>query len=53
MNNAAGRIFYMQTFGCKVNQYETEALREAWIKGGGVETDDPAAADVILINSCA
>ena len=53
MNNAAGRTFYMQTFGCKVNQYETEALREAWIKGGGVETDDPAAADVILINSCA
>ncbi len=53
MNNATGRSFYMQTFGCKVNQYETEALREAWIRSGGYETDDPAAADVILINSCA
>ena len=45
--------FLFLTFGCKVNQYETEALREAWCKLGGQECKDPQAADVICINSCA
>ncbi len=45
--------FFLVTFGCKVNQYETEAVREAWTGQGGVECRDPALADVILVNSCA
>ncbi len=45
--------FFCVTFGCKVNQYETEAIREAWAKAGGRETDDPSEATLILINSCA
>ena len=36
--------FYFITFGCKVNQYETQSLREAWQARGGVECDDPAQA---------
>lgn len=48
-----GRSFYLATQGCKVNQYESQALREAWIADGLVETEDPAAADIVLINSCA
>ena len=45
--------FHLLTFGCKVNQYETQSLREAWQRQGGVECDDPAGADVICVNSCA
>jgi len=45
--------FYFITFGCKVNQYETQSLREAWQARGGVECDDPAQADVVCVNSCA
>ena len=45
--------FHFVTFGCKVNQYETQALREAWTAQGGTECDSPDAADVICINSCA
>lgn len=45
--------FYCETYGCKVNQYESQALREAWQKSGGIETDSPALADFILVNSCA
>lgn len=45
--------FFLVTFGCKVNQYETEALREAWQRLGGEECDDPAQAAVICVNSCA
>ncbi len=43
----------MVTFGCKVNQYETQSLREAWQGLGGVECSNPAEADVICVNSCA
>ena len=41
------------TFGCKVNQYESQALREAWHKLGGTECLSPVEADVICVNSCA
>ena len=45
--------FFLVTFGCKVNQYETQSLREAWQSLGGVECSTPAEADVVCVNSCA
>ncbi len=45
--------FHIATLGCKVNQYESQAIREAWISKGCEETADPTQADCILINSCA
>ena len=45
--------FACVTFGCKVNQYETQAIREAWTAAGGWEVDNPAQAELILVNSCA
>ena len=45
--------FFCDTFGCKVNQYETESVREAWTARGGSECSDPSGADIILVNSCA
>ena len=45
--------FACVTFGCKVNQYETQAIREAWMRAGGSEVEDPAGADLVLVNSCA
>lgn len=45
--------FYMITYGCRVNQYETQSIREHWTSLGGAETEDPAEADVIFLDSCA
>ena len=45
--------FCILTFGCKVNQYESQSVREAWQRMDGAETDAPAEADVILLNTCA
>ena len=45
--------FFITTFGCKVNQYESQALREAWCSLGGTERASPAGVDAALINSCA
>ncbi|MCD7822894.1 MAG: tRNA (N(6)-L-threonylcarbamoyladenosine(37)-C(2))-methylthiotransferase MtaB [Oscillospiraceae bacterium] len=40
------------TFGCKVNQYETDCIQELMERNGFVTVDDPSAADVVVINSC-
>ncbi len=48
-----GWLFGCVTFGCRVNQYETEAVREAWTRAGGLECRDLTRAQVVLVNSCA
>ncbi len=45
--------FHVSTLGCKINQYESEAVAEAWRAGGLVECDAPEQAQVLLVNSCA
>ncbi|MCX7709896.1 MAG: tRNA (N(6)-L-threonylcarbamoyladenosine(37)-C(2))-methylthiotransferase MtaB [Clostridia bacterium] len=40
------------TLGCKVNQYETEALTGIFEKGGYEITDFEQVADVYVINTC-
>jgi len=40
------------TFGCKVNQYETELLRHRMAGPADTHVQDPAAADLCLINTC-
>ena len=40
------------TLGCKVNQYETEAMAEAFEKAGYTVVDFEEAADVYVINTC-
>ena len=40
------------TLGCKVNQYDTEAMLEAFERAGYVAVPFREAADVYLINTC-
>jgi len=40
------------TFGCKVNQYETEELREQLRFGGFSIVPADQSADVYILNSC-
>ncbi|MBP3816596.1 MAG: tRNA (N(6)-L-threonylcarbamoyladenosine(37)-C(2))-methylthiotransferase MtaB [Firmicutes bacterium] len=50
MNNPLRVSFY--TLGCKVNQYETEAMREKFQKAGYDVVGDDAPADIYIINTC-
>ena len=43
---------YFHTFGCKANQYDTDVVRQAFSDGGATVVDDPAQADLAIINSC-
>jgi len=40
------------TLGCKVNQYETQVMRESLRQGGYRVVSSDAAADVYVINTC-
>ncbi|MBO4693404.1 MAG: tRNA (N(6)-L-threonylcarbamoyladenosine(37)-C(2))-methylthiotransferase MtaB [Clostridia bacterium] len=43
--------FHFKTLGCKVNQYETQSLREAILKLGHTAFEN-LSADAVIINSC-
>lgn len=43
---------YYLSFGCKVNQYETNALRGMLRQEGIEPVPEPEDADLILVNSC-
>lgn len=44
--------FHLHSFGCRVNQADGDGLADALAAVGHVAVDDPAAADLIILNSC-
>ncbi len=40
------------TLGCKVNQYDTQNIREQFIRAGFKELDNHKPADIYIINTC-
>ncbi|MGD8476079.1 MAG: tRNA (N6-isopentenyl adenosine(37)-C2)-methylthiotransferase MiaB [Burkholderiales bacterium] len=44
---------YIRTFGCQMNEYDSDKMADILAAGDGYEkTEDPAEADVILFNTC-
>ncbi len=44
---------YIKTFGCQMNEYDSDKMADVLRSAGGMTpTSDPAEADVILINTC-
>jgi len=44
---------HIETFGCQMNEYDTELVRSLLTSRGFLFTEDREAADVILMNTCA
>jgi tRNA-2-methylthio-N6-dimethylallyladenosine synthase len=44
---------YIETYGCQMNVADTELMLGVLGREGYVATDDPAAADLLLVNTCA
>lgn len=44
--------FYILTLGCKVNSYESGAMREILLNKGYVEAKEDEISDVCIINTC-
>jgi tRNA-2-methylthio-N6-dimethylallyladenosine synthase len=50
---AATRLAYVETYGCQMNVADTDLMLGLLGRAGYGRTDDPARADVILLNTCA
>ena len=47
------RKLYIRTFGCQMNEYDSDKMSDVLNASHGLTpTDDPADADVILFNTC-
>ena len=53
--SGAGRPYrvHIETFGCQMNEYDTELVRSLLRSSGFAFTDDKETADVVLLNTCA
>ncbi len=45
--------FYLQVYGCQMNQYEAGVVREILEKAGCETTEDEREADILLMLTCA
>ncbi len=53
MTTTAPRRLYIETQGCQMNVYDSARIQDLLRDQGGFErTDDPAQADVLLLNTC-
>lgn len=43
---------YFKTVGCRVNQVESESLREKFIELGHTAAESPETADLVVVNTC-
>lgn len=49
----AGKHYIIQTYGCQMNEHDTEVMSGMFEAMGYTATDDREQADVILLNTCA
>lgn len=46
------RTFHVKSFGCQMNVYDGERMAELMAADGMTATDDPDAADLVVLNTC-
>lgn len=49
----AGKRYLIQTYGCQMNEHDTEVMKGMFEEMGYAPTEDRSQADVILLNTCA
>jgi len=45
-------MIYLETYGCQMNEYDSELVRAILSNAGYVFTDDDLSADIIMLNTC-
>ena len=46
------KTFHVKSFGCQMNVYDGERMAELMAADGLTATDDPNAADLVVLNTC-
>ena len=44
--------FFVKSYGCQMNVYDSARMGDLLRSGGHVETSDPAKADIVILNTC-
>ncbi|WP_173275489.1 tRNA (N6-isopentenyl adenosine(37)-C2)-methylthiotransferase MiaB [Paenibacillus sp. NEAU-GSW1] len=52
-NLGKGKFYLIQTYGCQMNEHDTEVMKGMFEKMGYAPTEDRRQADVVLLNTCA
>ncbi len=52
-NVTAPLFFFLETYGCQMNEYDSELVRSIMLQGQFAEVADPERADIVLLNTCA
>jgi len=53
LNLGNGRKFYIRTYGCQMNEHDTEVMAGILTEMGYEPTDSVETADIVLLNTCA
>lgn len=48
-----GRAVYIKTFGCQMNEHDTERMLGIFESKGFIEVEEPKKADIVVFNTCA
>ncbi|MBJ7411739.1 MAG: tRNA (N6-isopentenyl adenosine(37)-C2)-methylthiotransferase MiaB, partial [Phenylobacterium sp.] len=49
---APSKRLYIKTYGCQMNVYDSERMADVLSPLGYGMTDDPAGADLVVLNTC-
>ncbi|RAP76183.1 tRNA (N6-isopentenyl adenosine(37)-C2)-methylthiotransferase MiaB [Paenibacillus montanisoli] len=53
MELGKGKLYHITTYGCQMNEHDTEVMKGMFEQMGYAPTEDRNEADVILLNTCA
>jgi len=52
VNRPERKTYFLKTFGCQMNVYDSERMAEALVRDGYRETSDVDGADLVILNTC-
>ena len=47
-----GKTFFIRTFGCQMNDHDSERIGGLLVTDGMAPVDEPETADVVIVNTC-
>lgn len=53
LNFGEGKKFFVRTYGCQMNEHDSEKIKGMLSRCGYVETDNYENADIVILNTCA
>ncbi len=53
LNFEKGKKYFIRTYGCQMNEHDSEKIKGMLNSCGFIEVDDPEKSDIVILNTCA